>query len=147
MKKLICLTLALLLVMGAATTALADRKYDSALLAQVDLTSSQLTASSDSRVLTCVMALLIYVELDIYDNIFSEIDYFGTAKVADWGVTVDVYLPTRDGGYYNLFLMPVTDKVEDYGKTYTVSTLQTYCDVPMSEVTSVTLEVLNSDSN
>lgn len=102
-KKLVALVLALVMLVSVAATALAaDAEGESAFLSSLDMTVAEINADDNSRALGTWFAILdamtvLNVNLDDVD--LSQDTYIGTYSI---GGALDVYLPSKSGGFYNV---------------------------------------------
>ncbi len=145
MKKALALCLVLILAIGTATTAFAATDYQSDLIKGLGYSTDDFMADNRSRVLACMVVIIAYAQVHPDGTeVLSSIGVSCNAKIANWGHNLDVYLPTPDGKYLNLFFNPSSGKIQDYGITTSISTRYTYTDVAMSEVTDMLVEFLES---
>ncbi len=136
MKKLAAGILLTALLLVLATAALASTDYDALIMKDTGKTSKEL-CDSDSRSVTAALILLDYMLVSNKDaDYLDRFNWNGTCRVGQWPASVDVYYPMSGGEYKNLFFLPYSGKITDYGEgtSQTGSSEYTYYYVSMSDV-------------
>ena len=135
MKKLAIGILVTALLLAMAVTAAASEDYDALLLKDSGKTSDELCAE-DTRSVTAAVLLLDYMLVTNKEADFLEtFDWTKTCNVGLYGSCVDVFYPLNNGYNHNLFLMPSSGTISDYGETsWSDHDSHTYYGVAMSDV-------------
>ncbi len=145
MKKVLALVLAVALMLGMTSGALAWEEYDSTLLSALDYSSTEMTKTG-VRPATCALILLDYMLATGETDVLSSLAASGTARLAAYGACLDVYFECTNGRYRNLFYAPGSEKITDYGeKSITsISDKYTYYRVDMADVLSAMIDLLGA---
>ncbi|MBR6029582.1 MAG: hypothetical protein IKP40_10920 [Clostridia bacterium] len=152
MKRMISLALALMMLLSLTASALAADEYYSDLLESLEWTSDDMTQTRTQRKMSVAAVIICYLLANPDDaETLGEISASGNAKICRYGSsTVDIYLPmTGSSKYLNLFVIPRTGKITNYGITkFYGSDEKTYYDVDMEDVVDILSDIsesLNSD--
>ena len=147
MKRILALALVLSLTLGISAAALASTDYESDLLKALNMSSSELITTSNNRCLICAVTLLTYLVVNPNgSDALDKISGSGNARICARSARMDIYYPTTDGQYLNLYVNPTLGKLSDYGYTSTLTATDqyTYYSVSMDDILSLMLEILQS---
>ena len=139
MKKTIAIILILTLSLTCVSLAGAEagKEFTSSVVRNMKESSATYTANQNNRALISALVLAEYwgrssANRSAVNRVLSS----GSCYVVKYGSCVDLFFPTGSGKYLNLFLMPTSGTIKDYGVKAFSAGGYTYYKVSMSSVWS-----------